>query len=71
MLASYEEYLQDGGHPGGNNNQAKGLQDTPIDHTINPVRSISVLLKNYEYMSKFGNSSETFIFYVFKTCNDL
>ena len=45
MLASYEEYLQDGGHPRGNNNQAKGLQDTPVDHTINPVRSIGVLLK--------------------------
>ena len=45
VLASYEEYLQDGGHPRGNNNQAKGLQDTPVDHTIDPVRSISVLLK--------------------------
>ena len=45
MLASYEEYLQDGGHPGGNNNQAEGLQDTPVDHTIDPVRSIGVLLK--------------------------
>ena len=45
VLASYEEYLQDGGHPGGNNDQAKGLQDTPVDHTIDPVRSIGVLLK--------------------------
>ena len=45
MLASYEEYLQDGGHPGRNNNQAKSLQDTPVDDTIDPVGAISVLLK--------------------------